>query len=104
MRELRKDVLAGVAFCLVLAVIALAFAEAVSLGGLAPPLEAFLAFAPGGQAEMVVLTLVAGADLAFVVTHHLVRLIVVILGAPIFARLTDARKKGGRCLEDRGSG
>jgi hypothetical protein len=104
MRELRKDVLAGVAFCLVLAVIALVFAEVVSLGGLAPPLEAFLAFAPGGQAEMVVLTLVAGADLAFVVTHHLVRLIVVILGAPIFARLTDARKKGGRCLEDRGSG
>jgi uncharacterized membrane protein AbrB (regulator of aidB expression) len=35
---------------------------------------------------MVVLAFVSGADLAFVVTHHLVRLIVVILGAPIAAR------------------
>lgn len=91
--ELRRDVAAGFAFCLVLGLIALVFAEAVALSGLAPPLEAFLAFAPGGQAEMVVLTLVAGADLAFVVTHHLVRVVVVILGAPIFARATDARRK-----------
>ncbi len=30
---------------------------------------------------------VAGADLAYVVTHHLVRLVVVIIGAPIVARL-----------------
>lgn len=90
MRELRRDVAAGFAFCLVLAVIAFVFAEAVAIMGLAPTLEAFLAFAPGGQAEMVVLALVAGADLAFVVTHHLVRLVVVILGAPVFAKRTDA--------------
>ena len=91
--ELRRDVAAGFAFCLILSVIALAFAEFVAILGLAPTLEAFLAFAPGGQAEMVVLALVTGADLAFVVTHHLVRLVVVIVGAPIVARRTDVRPK-----------
>ena len=84
--ELRRDVLAGGAFCVILAILALIFAEGVSLSGLAPPIEAFLAFAPGGQAEMAVLSIVAGADLAFVVTHHLVRIIVVIAGAPVVAR------------------
>ena len=36
---------------------------------------------------MVLLALIAGADMAYVVTHHLVRIVVVILGAPIAARL-----------------
>jgi len=90
--EIRRDVLAGAAFCLLLAAVALVFAEAVALSGLAPTLEAFLAFAPGGQAEMVVLSLVAGADVAFVVTHHLVRLVTVIIGAPILARRVGAAR------------
>ncbi len=89
--ELRRDVLAGGAFCLILGVLALVFAEGVSRAGLAPEVEAFLAFAPGGQAEMAVLAIVAGADLAFVVTHHLVRIVVVIAGAPLVARLARRR-------------
>lgn len=91
MPELRRDVLAGAAFCLILGVLALIFAEGVSRAGLAPQIEAFLAFAPGGQAEMAILSIVAGADLAFVVTHHLVRIIVVITGAPIVARFAMRR-------------
>ena len=91
--ELRRDILAGAKFMVVLAVITLIFAEGIALAGLAPSLEAFLAFAPGGQAEMVVLTLVAGADLAFVITHHLARIILVILGAPIIARLMRNQPK-----------
>jgi uncharacterized protein len=35
---------------------------------------------------MVVLALVAGGDVAFVVTHHVARLILVILGAAFVAR------------------
>ncbi len=85
--ELRRDVLAGGAFCLILGALAVMFAEGVALAGFAPQIEAFLAFAPGGQAEMAVLSIVAGADLAFVVTHHLVRIIIVIMGAPVVARL-----------------
>ena len=50
-------------------------------------MEGFLAFAPGGQAEMTVLAIVAGADLGFVILHHLTRIVIVILGAPVAARL-----------------
>ncbi len=85
--ELRRDVLSGMGYCVLLSGIALVFAEIVIAIGAAPPMEAFLAFAPGGQSEMAILAIVAGADLAYVVTHHLVRLVVVIIGAPIVARL-----------------
>lgn len=87
MRELRRDVLSAIGYCVLLALIALGFAEIVIQIGAAPPMEAFLAFAPGGQSEMAILAIVAGADLAYVVTHHLIRLVVVILGAPVVARL-----------------
>lgn len=89
--ELRRFVAAGLAFVLVLAALAAAFAEGAYLAGLAPALEAFLAFAPGGQAEMTVLALVVGADAGFVVLHHLTRLVLVILGAPVAARLAGVR-------------
>ena len=93
LRELRVDVLAGVAFAVVLAVLAAGFTAIVTYAGIAPPVEAFLAFAPGGQAEMTVLAIVAGADLGFVIVHHLTRIILVITGAPVIARLIDARRK-----------
>lgn len=54
---------------------------------IAPPLETLLAFAPGGQAEMTVLALIVGADMAFVIAHHVLRIFVVILGAPFAARV-----------------
>lgn len=86
-RELRIDVGAGVAYAIILSLISLAFFEVIYLAGLAPALDAFLAFLPGGQAEMVVIAIIAGADLAYVVSHHLLRIILVILLAPIVARL-----------------
>lgn len=85
--EVRRDVAAGAVYCLILGAIAAIFAEGVALSGIAPPVEAFLAFAPGGQAEMAVLAIVAGADLAFVVTHHLLRIVLIILLAPLAERL-----------------
>ncbi|MEM9047477.1 MAG: AbrB family transcriptional regulator [Pseudomonadota bacterium] len=84
--ELRRVVLAGVLFVLVLAVMAALFTEIVVLLGIAPSVEGFLAFAPGGQAEMTVLAIIAGADLGFVVVHHLTRVFLVITGAPLAAR------------------
>ena len=89
--ELRRDVLAGVAFVVLLAGLAVCFTWIVSAAGLAAPTEAFLAFAPGGQAEMTVLAIVTGADLGYIIVHHLTRLILVILGAPIAARLLRRR-------------
>jgi membrane AbrB-like protein len=91
-RELRRVVLAGVVFVLILAVLAAAVTEAVVALGLAHPLEGFLAFSPGGQAEMTVLALIAGADLGFVIVHHVTRVLIVITGAPLAARLLHVRK------------
>ena len=84
--ELRRVVAAAVGFCLVLALISLGFAGLAAQLGAAPIVEAALAFAPGGQAEMVLLAIVAGADIAYVVTLHVSRLVVVIIGAPLAAR------------------
>ncbi|SMX42454.1 AbrB family transcriptional regulator [Actibacterium lipolyticum] len=92
LRELRHDVLSGVAFVVILAVLAALLTEVIVLTGLAQPVEAFLAFAPGGQAEMTVLAIVAGADLGFVIVHHLTRIILVITGAPIAARWLGRKK------------
>ncbi|MGZ3216842.1 AbrB family transcriptional regulator [Paracoccus sp. T5] len=86
-RELRIDVTAGLAYSLILAGISLIFFEVIYMLGLAPALDAFLAFLPGGQAEMVVIAIIAGADLAYVVSHHILRILIVILLAPVVARL-----------------
>jgi len=90
--ELRRDVAAGVFFVILLAGLAAIFTEFVVLVGLAHPVEGFLAFAPGGQAEMTVLAIVAGADLGFVIVHHLTRIFLVITGAPLAARLFRVKK------------
>jgi len=86
-RELRIDVTAGLVYSLILAIISLIFLELIYMLGLAPALDAFLAFLPGGQAEMVVIAIIAGADLAYVVSHHILRIVIVILLAPIVARM-----------------
>lgn len=88
-REIRVDVGAGLVFSLMLAIISLVFIEAVIWISPASTLDVMLSFLPGGQGEMVVIALVTGADLAFVVTHHLLRVAVVILLAPVFARFLD---------------
>ena len=85
-RELRHDVTAGVAYAGILAVISLIFVEAALLLSHRPALEVLLSFLPGGQAEMAVIAIVAGADVAFVVAHHLTRIFLVILAAPVVAR------------------
>ena len=84
--ELRRIVLAAVGFTLILGALSALVAAGVIALELAPPMEALLAFAPGGQAEMAVLAIVAGADVAFVVAHHVVRIVIVIVGAPVAAR------------------
>ncbi len=85
--ELRKVVAAGCAYVVVLAILAAAFTALVTTLGFGQPIEAFLAYAPGGQAEMTVLAIVSGADLGYVITHHLTRIVLVIIGAPIAASL-----------------
>ncbi len=84
--DLRTTVVAALGYCVLLALIAFVFASMVTGLGLAPPLEALIAYAPGGQAEMAVLAIIAGADVPFVIAHHITRIVLVILGAPVVAR------------------
>ncbi len=100
--ELRRDVLAGIVFVAILAGLAAVFTEIVVLLGLQGPFDAFLAFAPGGQAEMAVLAIIAGADLGYVVVHHLTRMMLVITLAPLFARVLKVR--AARRARDEGNG
>lgn len=89
--ELKRVVLAGVTYVGVIGVLAILFAQVVIHIGAGPEVEAFLAFAPGGQAEMAILAIVTGADLGFVVAHHVVRIVLVIIGAPLAAALLRQR-------------
>lgn len=95
MAEIRKVVLAGLIFVVIVAGVATAFAETVILLDLAPPQDGFLAFAPAGQAEMAVIAIVVGADLGYVVIHHLTRVFLVIIGAPIASRLLGVEGRDG---------
>jgi len=88
-RELRVDVSAGLVFSAAVALVAGVFVYGIGYSGIAPKLEAFLSFLPGGQAEMTIVAIIAGADLSFVVTHHILRIFVVILFAPVVSRLFD---------------
>ena len=89
--ELRRVVVMATGFVALIGALAAAIAFTVAHAGVHPPLDVFLAFAPGGQAELAVLAIVAGADLGFIVAHHLLRLVLVILCAPLAFRLTRDR-------------
>ena len=93
LREMRRDVLAGIFYVFILVGLAAIFTSIVVMTGLANPVAGFLAFAPAGQAEITVLTIIAGADLGFVIVHHIVRVLLVITGAPIMAGLLKISKK-----------
>ena len=90
-QEIRKDILTGLGFCIFLLVITLSIVSLVINYNLAPAVDAILSMAPGGQAELVVITLIVGADLGFVVAHHLFRIFIVILGAPIMERFMKSK-------------
>ena len=93
LKELRYVVAMGVLFVLLLAALAAVFTEIVVLTGLAPAVEGFLAFSPGGQAEMAIIAIVAGADLGYVVTHHLARMVLVIIVGPVVAGMVKVRPR-----------
>jgi len=93
MSEVRSYVTAALGFCVAPIILTIIVAETIHLFGLAPAMETILAIAPGGQAELTVLALIVGADMAFVVAHHWLRIFVIILGAPLFARLFKTATK-----------
>ncbi|WP_241962948.1 AbrB family transcriptional regulator [Thalassorhabdomicrobium marinisediminis] len=92
-RELRVDVTAGAVFTVLGLAVAAVFAAGILELGWLPFTETVLSFSPGGQAEMAIVALVAGADAAVVVAHHLLRIVVVIIGAPLVDRALGRRAR-----------
>jgi membrane AbrB-like protein len=71
----------GFAFMLVLAAAAMTLLTARLTGLDATAL--LLSYAPGGQNEMAVMALILGLDVAIVALHHLLRVVIVIVGAQL---------------------
>lgn len=77
---------AALGFCALIFALSAGVAGLVTLIGDIPILDTLLAFAPGGQAEMTLLAIIVGADAAFVSLHHVCRVFIVVVGAPIAQR------------------
>lgn len=84
--ELRRVILAAAFFTFVMMALAAAPAALIIWLGLADEATVMLAFLPGGQAELTILAIVTGADMAYVVVHHIFRMTTVIIGAPLAMR------------------
>src|SRR3546814_13271711 len=58
-----------------------------------------LAYSPGGLAGMTLIALALHIDIAFVATHHIIRIMFITVGAPLVFRLV-----GRRTQQEAGSG
>jgi uncharacterized protein len=88
--EFRTTLVWGIAFSIILILVAAAVTLGVAKLTGAPIHPLMLAYAPGGQAELNLVAYTLNLDVAFVALHHLVRLAVVIFGAQIvFKRLKN---------------
>ena len=67
--------------------LAILFAAALTAGFGLPLPDLILALAPGGLAEMSLVALALHADAAFVSTHHVARIAMVVTMAPWLHRL-----------------
>lgn len=90
----------GLGYALIAVIISLLLAflcvEALAPINVAPPEAVFLAFAPGGVAEMGLVAISLGASPVFVALHHVVRILITVLAAPaVFARLVARKGAGG---------
>ena len=63
-----------------------------------PTIGIFLAFAPGGVAEMSLIALALSIDAALVATHHIVRIFLIVVFTPMLFRLLPAQVVGRRQL------
>ena len=89
--QLHKEIGASVGAAVILILCAVAFAEIThALTGL--NIDAtVLSYAPGGFAEMSLIGLALGVEVAMVATHHLFRLFLIILTSPLISRFVLTR-------------
>ncbi|MEQ8967743.1 MAG: AbrB family transcriptional regulator [Azospirillaceae bacterium] len=96
--------IAAVAAGLTVLLVAVALAFALGLHAVTGiPLAALiLAYAPGGLAEMSLIALALDVDAAFVSTHHVVRIIVIVTLAPVVFGLIGRRAPAKQGPDDEG--
>jgi membrane AbrB-like protein len=63
-----------------------------------PTIGIFLAFAPGGVAEMSLIALALSIDAALVATHHIVRIFLIVVCTPLLFRFLPSSLIGRRSL------
>nr|PZN42364.1 MAG: hypothetical protein DIU59_07765 [Pseudomonadota bacterium] len=81
----------------ILLAVTAAFATGVSRVSSYGEVPLLLAYSPGGLAEMSLVALSLGIEVAFVAAHHIIRVFIVMLGAPVgFALQSRLRRRGGR--------
>jgi membrane AbrB-like protein len=78
----------------ILIAVNLAFAFALNAATDLPITALVLAFAPGGLAEMSLIALALSFDAAFVATHHIVRIFLIVVLAPAAFRARERRGDG----------
>ena len=72
---------------LVMLTLAAGFAQAIHAVTGQAPAQVLLAYAPGGLTEMSLVALALQAEVAFVAAHHVLRILLVIVAAPLLFRL-----------------
>ena len=84
--KLHKEMAASIGAALIMIFVAVVFAKiSVAITGL--NLDAtVLSYAPGGFAEMSLIGLALGIEVAMVATHHLFRLFLILLTSPLIFR------------------
>lgn len=92
-KEIARDLTLAVVSAVGMLVIAVGFAEIITLQTGMSLSQAFLAYSPGGLTEMSLLSLAMGQDVTYVSLVHLIRITLVIAIAPfVFGRVLGRHK------------
>lgn len=90
-REIGRIVTQSLGFITLILLLTLAFTAVVSSVVDVDLVSVILAFSPGGQAEMNLIAIVLGVDVAYIALHHLVRVFMVIVGSQIIFRYLNKK-------------
>ena len=91
-REVASAVILAAIATAILLLVAIVFGLLVSWTLGIPFGAALLAFAPGGLAEMSLIALSLNIDAAYVSSHHVVRIVMIVVAAPMVFRLFGAKR------------
>ena len=89
--ELAGPILSGAIFTVISFAPVFGFAFWVSQYTSVGKLNVLLAYAPGGQAEMNILTIAIGADVVYVAVHHIARVFIVLFSLPLLRKFIERK-------------